>query len=117
MSEAWEIEFYRSERGRAPVAEFIEGLPPKMQARVLRTVGLLEEHGAELGMPFARPVTGHRFWELRVGLGRDIVRIFYFAASGRRMVLLHGFVKKTQRTPPQELAVAAERREGYLRRQ
>lgn len=60
-------------------------------------------------MPFARPIVGQRFWELRVQAEGNIVRIFYFAVTGQRMILLHGFVKKDRRTPRSEIALAARR--------
>ena len=67
-------------------------------------------------MPTAAPVTGYRFWELRVQTGGNNVRIFYFAFSGRRMILLHGYWKKTPKAPPVELALAARRMQEFLAR-
>lgn len=95
---------------------FIERLPGKLQARVLRTIDLLAEHGTGLPASLAKKVTGEQFWELRVQHGRSGVRVFYFAETGRRMVLLHGFAKKTQKTPQRELATARQRLADYRRR-
>jgi phage-related protein len=110
-TEAWKLEFYRDHRGREPVAEFVESLIPALQAKVLQDLDLLEQFGTELSMPLARPVSGYQFWELRSQASGNIARIFYVAAPGRRIVLLHGFVKKTQRTSSRELQIAAARRE------
>jgi phage-related protein len=67
-------------------------------------------------MPLARPVTGERFWELRVQTAGNIVRVFYFALRGRRIMLLHGFVKKDRKTPRAELQVARRRYDEVVRR-
>lgn len=110
------MDFYRDERGRAPVDEFMQGLEPAMRRKVTRNLAELERLGFQLGMPLARPIRGHSFWELRVQAAGNIVRIFYFLVTGRRIILLHGFLKKDQRTPQAELAIAAKRRSDFLRR-
>ncbi|HLF72688.1 MAG TPA: type II toxin-antitoxin system RelE/ParE family toxin [Dehalococcoidia bacterium] len=111
MADEWRVEFYREERGSEPVAEFIRqlGANPRLQARILWTIDLLRQFGTELPMPYSAPVAGHDFRELRVQSRNDIARVFYVAAIGRRMVLLHGFVKKTQKAPRRELATAQRR--------
>ncbi len=111
----WEIVSYQDERGRQPVNDFIANLPPKDQARVYWTLDLLREFGLKLGMPYARPVRG-QLWELRVPSGRRAYRIFYFAHTRRRFVLLHAFQKKTRKTPRRELAVAEQRLAEVLAR-
>ena len=118
MSESypWKIEFYRDERGRAPVQDFIEGLQPAIRRKVGRNINVLEREGDRLKMPLARPIAGYGFWELRVQMGRNIARIFYFLVTGRRIVFLHGFIKKTQAIPRTELEIAAARRTDWLRR-
>jgi len=93
----WDILGYQDERGRRPVSEFIESLPPKARARIRWTLNLFSEFGLQLGMPYSRPVRG-KIWELRIKSGRSIYRIFYFAHQGR-FVLLHAFQKKGQKTP------------------
>ena len=113
MAAAWQVVFYRDARGLAPVERLIERLPAKLQARVLRSIDLLSEHGIGLTAPLAEKVTGGRFWELRIQQAGDIVRMFYFAAAGRRMVRLHGFVKKSQRAPRREIETARRRYEEY----
>jgi phage-related protein len=116
LNEPWTLETYRDARGREPVTEFIESLRPPMQAKVRRNLAALRDSGNRLGMPLARPISGYRFWELRTQMGNDITRIFYFAVRGRRIVLLHGFEKRTPRTPRSEVDVAAARLDDFLRR-
>ncbi|MFN8523947.1 MAG: type II toxin-antitoxin system RelE/ParE family toxin [Chloroflexota bacterium] len=82
--------------------------PGDVVADYSRLVELLREYGLELGLPHARPIGGGLF-ELRAR-GRDgIARAFYCFARGRRVMILHAFVKKTQKTPLQELRIARRR--------
>lgn len=111
MADEWSVEFYREANGSRPVEDFIRDLRRnrKLQAKVLRTIALFEEFGTSLPGPHSASIVGHDFRELRIQFGSDIARIFYIAASGQRMVLLHGFMKKTQKTPIAELALAQKR--------
>ena len=112
----WTLEFYRDQRGRSPVENFLDEQSPGMQAKILTNLRLLEALGLRLGMPLARPVAGQGIWELRTQASGNISRVFYFAVSGRRIVLLHGFIKKTQQTPRSEIATAIRRRDEYIGR-
>jgi phage-related protein len=84
-------------------------LPKDMQARFLRIAELLETFGPQqVGMPHVRPLGG-KLWEMRLSGKAGLGRVIYVAASGRRLVLLHAFVKKTSKTPRRALAVARAR--------
>jgi phage-related protein len=107
-SNEWVIVSYQDGRGRRPVNEFLDALPPRDRARVVRTIELLKTYGTELGMPYVRHLTG-KLWELRVSSGRLAYRVLYFAHTGRRLVLLHAFSKKTRKTPRREIEVALRR--------
>jgi phage-related protein len=111
----WSIEYYRSETGRFPVAEFIDSLDAKSRAKIARTLDLLEEFGIDLGMPYARHLE-KQLWELRIRHGRNRYRIIYFLATGETFVLLHGFTKKTGPVPRIEIETAERRRHDYLSR-
>lgn len=104
-TDGWTIEGYWDARGRRPVNEFLDALPVGNRARVVRTIELLKTYGVELGMPYARRLTG-KLWELRVSSGRLDYRVLYFAHTGHRFVLLHAFSKKTRRTPRREIEIA-----------
>lgn len=110
----FEIEFYETETGRIPVAEFLNTLPTKHQAKALWEIELLSSLGTSIREPYAKHITGE-LWELRIKFSSDISRVFYFI-PGKRIVLLHGFVKKTQKTPPVEIETAQKRLEDYKRR-
>lgn len=101
---AWTVEFVSDEAG----AEF-EALPVDMQAKLQRAFRLVEARGlSALVMPLARPVDG-RIWELRI-TGRDgIGRSLYAASTGRTLLVLRTFIKKTQKTPRREIEIAIRR--------
>lgn len=93
----------------ALVDEEIAALPADMRARLVRLTNLIEQIGFE-ALP--RDSVKHledKLWELRI-TGRDgISRAIYVTASGRRMVILRVFIKKTQKTPLREIELARER--------
>ena len=93
----------------AEVEAEIEALPADMQARYLRLADLIEAHGLDrIGAPHVKHLDG-KLWELRI-TGRDgIARVIYVTTAGRRVVVLHAFVKKTQKTPRQALETARKR--------
>ena len=115
----WNILLYQKENGEEPVMAFLNELPPKHRAKAIRDIDLLEEHGLSLKLPYVRNIEGEKYkgiMELRVQQGSDISRIFYFLPVGNSFVLLHGFVKKTQKTPKRELETAYRYMQDYLRR-
>jgi len=111
----WEIEYYMAANGRIPVKEFIDALNFKEKAKVARTIDLLEEFGINLGMPYAEHVEGE-LWELRARLSNNRYRIIYFLITGEKFIMLHGFVKKTQKISKNELEIAKKRLRDYISR-
>jgi len=100
------------------VREFLDSLSATDRAAVLRSFALLEEFGLEVGWPHVRPVSGYRkLWELRVRAQIGAIRLFYFAHTGRRFIILHGFVKKRGKTPRRELETAVRRMHDVLERE
>ena len=86
--------------------EFIESLQKSTIAKVLRTIDLLEEFGPKLGMPHSKKISVHLF-ELRIR-GAQEIRIFYTFHKSQ-IYLLHGFIKKSERTPKKEICVALQK--------
>ena len=82
----------------APAKEFLDGLDNKM----IRTVELLRDYRYELREPYSKHLNDGIF-ELRAKVSTDITRVLYFFVSGRKAILTHGFVKKTQKTPQSEI--------------
>lgn len=87
-------------------------LPSDMQARFVHIAELLEEFGPQrVGLPHTRPLES-KLWEIRMK-GRDgIARAVYAAVQGRRLLVLHVFVKKTQTTPRKAIETALKRLEA-----
>ena len=99
--------FYETSTGRQPVREWLLSLD-KEDRRIIGEDIATVEYGWPLGMPTCRPL-GQRLWEVRSALtGNRIARVI-FSIVGNHMVLLHGFVKKTQKIPDEELALARKR--------
>jgi phage-related protein len=93
-----------------PLAEAeLKALPADMRARFLHIAELLESFGpTNVGMPHIRPLES-KLWEMRMK-GRDgIARAVYAAVQGRRLLVLHVFVKKTQTTPRAAIETALKR--------
>ena len=112
---SWRVVFYEDKHGHSPVWEFIFSLPEKHQAKIVRAFDLLEEFDVALGMPHVRNIKRHRnLWELRVQVAKSVYRVFYFTHTGQRFVMLHAFLKKTPKTPRQEIAIAERRMEELL---
>ncbi len=95
------------------MADFIDTLPDPDKAKVFRTIGLLAHQGVLLKEPYTRQVAG-KMRELRISCNKREVRIFYFPFRQRTFLLLHAFVKKTEKTPSREIDVAIARMEDAI---
>lgn len=118
-TQIYKLELYQKEDGKIPVMEFLLSLSPKLRAKAIRDIELLQIYGNELKEPYVKPVKGRRYrgiYELRIKFSNDIARIFYFTYQSDRYVLLHGFIKKTMKAPPGELDRALRYMEDYRRR-
>lgn len=115
----YDVEMYEKVDSKVPVLDFILKLQPKQQAKIYREIELLEKFGNELHYPHVDTVKGDKYkglWELRIEFASNIFRIFYFLPKDNLAILLHGIVKKKQKTPKKELDVALERKKDYIRR-
>lgn len=102
-----DVVFYRTDAGREPVREWLKKLSRGDRKSIgidLKTV----QFGWPLGMPLVRKLEPE-LWELRSNLDRRIARVL-FTVDGDTVVLLHGFVKKSQKTPLSDLEVARSRK-------
>lgn len=115
MNPIYKIEFYATADGKELLADFLDSLPPKHQSKAFREIDLLEEYGSSLKEPYVKHIEGE-IWELHIKFSSDISRIFYFTWNAETIVLLHGFLKKTQKTPRAEIETAQKRLLDYRRR-
>ena len=99
----WAIQYF-NER----VEQDLNTLPVGIYADFLRLAQLMEEYGADLRLPHSRAM-GQGLFELRCRGCEGIGRIFYCTMVGRKIVILHSFIKKTQDTPKRELQLARKR--------
>ncbi len=100
----WTVEFLNE----VVEKEFVE-LPADIRARMMRVTELIETHGLpHVGMPYVRHLEG-KLWEMRAKGKDGIARSLYVAATGKRVVVLRCFIKKTQKTPQREIRLALER--------
>ncbi len=86
-----------------------------MQAKVFRTIDLLEYNGNELREPYSKSL-GDGIFELRVKQGSDITRVLYFFFIGNKAIITNGFIKKTRKAPIGEIALAKKYKADYERR-
>ncbi len=117
---AWRVDYYQKENGEIPVLEFLRSLEPKLRAKTQSTIDLLEACGTNLKEPYVSSVKGEKYkglWELRVKFASDITRVFYFTFKGNTFILLHGFRKKTGKTPSGELDRAMRYKRDFERRE
>jgi phage-related protein len=106
----WLVELYEDADGYCPVQAFLESLPVKDRNKLLYVIDLLAEFGTRLTMPHCKAIVGYKgLFELRSQFGNNIQRVFYVHLNAERFVLLHGFTKKTQKTPKGEITKAVTR--------
>jgi len=101
-----DIRFYATELGAEPVREWLK-LLPAIDRKVIGANMKTVQFGWPLGMPLVRNMGGG-IWEVRIRLENRIARVL-FVLDGSTMVLLHGFIKKTQATSQQDLELAKDR--------
>ena len=89
-----EIIFYDTVDGKCPLQDYLDSLEPKLLAKTLRTIDLLENNGINLRGPYSEPIDDGLF-ELRTKQGSDITRVLYFFFAGNKAILTNGFTKKT----------------------
>jgi len=111
----FEIIFYEKSDGTEPAKDFILSLDIKMRAKMLRTIELLQKNGNMLREPESKALDDG-IMELRAKVGTDISRVLYFFVVGRKVILTNGFIKKTQKTPKEEIERAKRYRKDYLDR-
>lgn len=107
--------FFRTEAGGEPLRDWLKGLPsPEDRKRIGEDIKTVE-FGWPIGMPVCRPL-GEGIYEVRTSLARNrIARTLFYIDKNGRMVLLHGFIKKTRKTPDEDLELARSNKSKHQR--
>ncbi len=108
----FEVEYYEKSDGTYPAEEFILSQDIKMQTKLFRLLELLELKGNKLREPYSKSLSDGIF-EIRAIQGNNITRVLYFFVVGKKIILTNGFVKKTQKTPENEIELAKKYRKDY----
>lgn len=107
------VVFFRTEAGNEPVREWLKSLPREERHAIGEDL-LTVQHAWPIGKPLVGYL-GDGIWELRTRLPNRIARTLFLAANSE-IVVLHGFIKKTQKTPALELELARRRKRQYEQR-
>ena len=99
----WQITYYNSK-----LEKEILNLPDGLLARYLGLTDLLLEFGSNLGLPHTKPM-GKGLFELRVKSKEGIARVFFCTKVGKKIIMLHSFIKKSQKIPKKEIKIAQNR--------
>jgi phage-related protein len=101
---SWSVEFFDQD-----VQSSLDALPLDIRARFQRIVELIQSHGLErVREPYVKHLEGP-LWEMRMKGRAGIARAAYVTAVGKRIVIVHVFVKRTQKTPRREIEIALKR--------
>ncbi|MFK0732559.1 MAG: type II toxin-antitoxin system RelE/ParE family toxin [Gloeotrichia echinulata GP01] len=111
-----EIIFYRTDTDKCPVEEFIDSLSGKQAQKVLWVLRLIQELDKVPNQYFKKLVNTDDIWEVRVQVGNNAFRLLGFFDDDNLVILTNGFVKKTQKTPSQQIELAEQRKRDYLNR-
>ena len=111
----YQVDFYETTDGKQPAKDFLLSLDYDMRAKIISTISILQDNGPELRKPYSEHLDDGIF-ELRAKVGSNISRVLYFFYVGKNIILTNGFVKKTQKTPREELEKAKRYRADFLRR-
>lgn len=110
-----EIVLFQTDFGDKPVEEFLAGLDAAVRAKIVRTLELLRTQQI-MPAKFWKKLRGSDLWEVRVEYAGNIYRVLATFAKNNRVVLLHAFQKKSQKTPRQDMEIALRRQKRYFQR-
>jgi phage-related protein len=113
----FEIQYYRTIDGKCPVQEYFDALEDRQAEKVFWTLRVVRDLNPVPGQYLQKMAGAHNLWEVRVSYAGNIFRLLGFVPNGRRLILLHGFTKKTPKTPPQEIVTAVNRKKDYENRE
>jgi phage-related protein len=105
-SNDYKAKFYTDPKtGRSPILDYINDLDEKQRAKISKFIEFLRQHEGVLDEPYSKHIKD-KIRELRIDLGKNRHRIFYFTFIKKTIILLHAFSKHTQKTPEAEIKIA-----------
>src|SRR3990167_10018508 len=104
-----------SSSGENPVQKFLDSLSEKQQVKVLRIIQYIRDYGLIAVIPHTKKLRGTPFWEIRI-LGKDNIRIIYIVPMKETVLLLHGFIKKSQKTSSRDIDISLTRYQEWKKR-
>jgi phage-related protein len=110
------IQLYESASGNRPVEKFIRNLDKSAKAKVLATLEYIQETEKVPLKMFCRMKATDDLWEVRVKISTNIYRLLSFFDGACLVILVHGFQRKSQKTPSHEIKTAEARKKDYLLR-
>lgn len=109
------VYYYTTPAGDNPFDKFLDSLSDQEQRKVIRILTNIETYGLTTAIPHIKKLTGTPLWEIRI-LGQNNLRIFYATVVKDSIIVLHGFTKKSQMTPPKEIETAINRLNNWVDR-
>ena len=103
----YKVSFYRDNKGKSSVLEYIDELPEKERSKVYKYIKFLKANKGVLDEPYSKHIKG-KIRELRVDFGKNKHRIFYFTFVEKNIIFLHAFLKKTPKTSVREIKKAED---------
>ena len=107
------VVYYLTSQNKNPVKDFLQSLTKKQKLKVFRIFDSLEKYGLSSIIPHVRKLSGTPLWEIRI-LGQDNIRIVYIAIKDDNILILHGFIKKSQKTPENEISISLKRYQDWV---
>jgi len=107
--------YYTTDNEDNPVKEFVHGLSASQKKKLVRILTYIEMYGLVTAIPHIKKLTGTPLWEIRI-LGQDNIRVLYASIEKDIILVLHGFIKKSQKTPERELETAISRLSNWIMR-
>ena len=107
--------FYKTTDGVEPAKDFLLELDYKMRAKMIRMLQMLQKNGPDIREPYSKELEDGIF-ELRAKVGTNISRLLYFFDEGKIVILMNGFIKKSQKIPQNVIIAAKKYRLDYFER-
>ena len=107
------IDFFMSPDGNSPVVEYLDGLDAKQAAKVLWTLSAIKLTHPAPSLYLKKMVATDDLWEARVIFAGNIFRLLGWMDGTDKLILAHGFTKKTEKTPLQEIRTTEFRKKIY----